>query len=152
MSDTQSESDYHLPVHLALYTSLSRSEALGLQWQDIDLERGRIKIERAVVGLIEDPTYTSIPKTESSRRTIPVSPDTYDLLNAHYQMREVQFSVYDDPTLPPDLTVCARANGNFIKPDALTKGYKRIATSCGFGHVRFLDLRLTATHRGRRHI
>ena len=134
-------SDYHLPIHLALYTGLRRSEVLGMQWQDIGLERGTITVARATVGLIGDPTFTSVPKSDHSRRTIPVSPDTRDLLNAHYEMREVQFSVYDDPTIPPNMPVCARPNGDSIKPDALTYGYKRIATSCGFGHVRFLDLR-----------
>ena len=43
--------DYHLPIHLAIYTGLRRSEILGLRWSDIDLGAQTLTVSRAMVEL-----------------------------------------------------------------------------------------------------
>ena len=43
--------DCHLPIHLALYTGLRRSEILGLRWSDIDLGARTLVVNRTMVAL-----------------------------------------------------------------------------------------------------
>jgi len=47
---------------------LRLEEALGLQWQDIDLENHLLHIERAVTHPTRNEPYIKLPKTEASRR------------------------------------------------------------------------------------
>ncbi len=60
-----------LPVKLACYLGLRRSEILGLRWRDVDLQAGLLSIRqvRTTVGyrIVEKP-----PKTADSRRTLSI--------------------------------------------------------------------------------
>ncbi len=61
--------EYGAIIRFALGTGLRRAEICGLQWQDVDLENGLIRIRRAVV-LVGDAAQVSIPKSAKSRRTV----------------------------------------------------------------------------------
>lgn len=55
---------------IAATTGMRRGEVFGLQWRDIDLERAIVHIRRSYVDGVEGP-----PKTESSRRPLPLPPE-----------------------------------------------------------------------------
>ena len=61
--------DYKPYLTLRFLTGLRTGEANGLQWQDVDLDRGLIKVERAHSRNGDEQL-----KTESSRREIPLVP------------------------------------------------------------------------------
>ena len=124
-------SDYHLPVHLAIYTGLRRSEILGLRWLDIDLSARRLTVNQTIV-VSRGQIYVSEPKTERSRRVLALDTDTIILLEEHRERGDGSGGY-----------VCVRSNGSAIMPGALTKGYKRLAKRCGIVDVRFHDLRHT---------
>ncbi len=54
---------------IAAVTGLRRGELVGLKWEDIDFENGKIHIRRSLVDQIEGE-----PKTEASKRPIPLEP------------------------------------------------------------------------------
>jgi integrase len=63
---------------LAVTTGMRQAEIISLQWRDINLEDGKLTVNRSVYnGLI------SPPKTTSGRRTIRLSKLTISALKAH---------------------------------------------------------------------
>lgn len=54
---------------VAAVTGLRRGELVGLKWEDIDFENGKIHVRRSLVDQIE-----GAPKTEESKRPIPLEP------------------------------------------------------------------------------
>ena len=120
--------NFHLPIHLALYTGLRRSEILGLRWSDIDLGARTLVVNRTMVVLTGNPAHIDQPKSRKSRRSVVFGEETASLLRPR--------------RAGPDAQVCARLDGVEIRPRALSVAFRTIADSCGLG-VRFHDLRHT---------
>jgi integrase len=56
-------------VTVAAVTGLRRSEVIGLKWEDINFDKGKLHVRRSVVeGQIGE------PKTKASKRALPLSP------------------------------------------------------------------------------
>lgn len=55
-----------------LYMGIRRSELVGLQWQDIDLENNIMKIQRTMRSTKGIGLYYKSTKTESSKRGISI--------------------------------------------------------------------------------
>jgi integrase len=82
---------YYVFFALALDTGARPSELLGLQWKDVDLDQGRIKIQRS----LEYPDYSTEfqfvePKTSRSRRSIAISQKNIALLREHRKKQSVR--------------------------------------------------------------
>lgn len=74
---------HHLPVFIALYTGMRIGEILGLQWLDIDLDRGLIDISKNAQEIKENGKRKRIiqtPKTLSSNRTIAIPQQLIEIL------------------------------------------------------------------------
>jgi integrase len=70
--------EYHRPLFLVLVsTGLRRSEAFGLTWNNVDLERGEIRVTHQLQSgaLVE-------PKSDAAMRTIPLASVTVGALRA----------------------------------------------------------------------
>lgn len=61
---------------------LRLEEVLGLQWQDIDLKRGLLRVERAVTHPTRNEPHIKPPKTLASRRTLHLAPQIACYLTA----------------------------------------------------------------------
>jgi integrase len=69
-------------VAVALGTGLRQGEQLGLAWEDLDLDAGRLNVRRELA--YEDGQYVRVdPKTPRSRRTVPLAPPIVALLRKH---------------------------------------------------------------------
>lgn len=60
--------NHRLFVRFLLHSGLRISEAIGLQWRDIDLDACKFRVERRIYRGTDD------PKSRFGRRTIPLSP------------------------------------------------------------------------------
>jgi integrase len=61
---------------------LRRSEALGLRWTDVDLERGWLQVQRGLQR-IDGRLVTTETKTARSKRTIPLPGIVVEALTTH---------------------------------------------------------------------
>jgi integrase len=68
-------------VITATVTGLRRGELIGLKWEDIDFQKGKINVVRSLVDHIEGQ-----PKKATSRRPVPLTPALASVLEAWKQL------------------------------------------------------------------
>jgi integrase len=68
---------------LALHAGLRQSELLGLEWGDLDLERGTLTVRRSLARVKGQGLQLVEPKTKASAATIPLAPRAVAALRAH---------------------------------------------------------------------
>ncbi len=138
--------EYHIPIHLALFTGMRRSEVLGLMWRDVDITARRLTVSRTMINLIGDSTHMNRPKSRRSARSLSFSEETTTLLSSHRQSQIAQYRALGSDingVILPNTQLCARADGSIIRPNVLSRAFKRIAARVGTKGVRFHDLRHT---------
>ena len=70
-------------LYLIAYTGIRRGEALGLRWQDVDLEGGSISIVQTLSLSVEHGLIFQPPKTNSGRRVIDLDDGTVEVMRSH---------------------------------------------------------------------
>lgn len=75
---------------LAVHTVLRQGELLGLKWEDVDLESGKLQVRRTLATSKGGPVPTT-PKTKTSRRSIKLTQAAVEALRSHLdrQMGEI---------------------------------------------------------------
>ncbi|MEE2852239.1 MAG: site-specific integrase [Actinomycetota bacterium] len=72
-------SRYHAALTLIASTGLRRGECLALRWDRVDLDAGVLKVA-ATIGRLDGRLVITEPKTDRSRRPVPLSPPVVALL------------------------------------------------------------------------
>ena len=105
-------------------------ELLGLKWTDVDLDRGILKIQRAISRqngkVVEAPL-----KTKNAYRTLPLSADAIDVLMQQRRKTGNSEWVFPSPT------------GGPMSPDSVLHMLQRVLKRAGLPRIRFHDLRHT---------
>ncbi len=136
-----------VPIFLASFYGLRRSELLGLRWSAIDFQQGTITISTTVVkekhnGEIKAIVRENTTKSDTSMRTLPLCQYTYQYfmnLQQHqaYQ-RDLCGACYDQRFLD---FVCVDQMGTLIQPDYVSQKFQQILSKYGLRRIRFHDLR-----------
>jgi integrase len=127
---------------LAVTTGLRRGELLGFRWDDADLDRGTLRVGRALVR-VGGRHVIGETKTRRGRRRINLTPRTVAALKAH-RKRQLEQRVrlagfYEDHGL-----IFSSENGTPLNPENLVKrSFKPLLKKAGLPEIRFHDLRHT---------
>ena len=124
------ESGVFALYYIDLATGLRRGELLGLKWEDVDLERGELRVRRQI-GRIGGEIIEIPLKTKNAYRTLPLSEDAIDVLKEQRQKAGNSPWVFPAPT------------GGPISPDSVLHMLHRVLKRAGLPEVRFHDLRHT---------
>lgn len=73
---------YRNVLVLIAATGLRRGEALALHWSDVDLDAGLVSV-RGTLARVGGRLVISEPKSDRSRRTVPIAPALVTMLRAH---------------------------------------------------------------------
>ncbi|MBP2657175.1 MAG: Phage integrase [Firmicutes bacterium] len=133
------EHRFFVPFLLECHTGLRRGELLGLRWQDIDFKQNTLTVKQALIRTRQG-LLMSEPKTQKSRRTIPLSDEVMATLKSHKakqsQVKLLAGKAYENA----DLVFCNEL-GHPIDPRNFTKQFARILTNANLPVVRFHDMR-----------
>ena len=115
---------------------MRRGELLGLQWGDLDLDRGVLRVERSVeetkAGL-----RCKAPKTKRGRRNITLPSEAIAVLRAHkIKALELRLALGMGPITATTL-VFATVEGELIRPRNLTKAWSRVRSAHKLPAVSF---------------
>lgn len=135
-----------LPVLVAAFYGLRRSEALGLKWDAIDFERDTITIKHIVTNAKIDGKCEIVcadrAKTKSSLRSLPlVSNIREKLLALREQQKENRRVCGNCYSKKYDGYVFVDAMGNIFNPRSVTANFSKLLEQNGLRHIRFHDLR-----------
>ncbi len=143
---TQSE-PIAVPIFLASFYGLRRSEILGLRWSNIDFQNWTISIVTTVVRQkngekIEVVIRDQTTKTEHSMRTLPLCQYTcqyfVNLRNRQLQMQATCGASYDTRYLD---FVCVDNMGTLLQPDFVSQKFQQLLAKYELRPIRFHDLR-----------
>ena len=118
----------------AVILGMRQGEALGLGWDDVDLDEGTITIRRALARVTGQGLKMVTPKSETSRRTFPVPDFILESLRAH---KEAQ------PEHPLGLVWC-RDDGRPIDPHDDWEAWKALLARAEVADYRLHDARHSA--------
>lgn len=126
---------------VALTTGMRRGELLGLRWKDADIEGGVLHVRQSI-GLLHGQITISQPKSDTSRRAVPVEPQVIAALREHRakqnERRLALGAVWEDHDL-----IFAAANGKPVNPDNLRRDYDHLVALAGVPRIRIHDVRHT---------
>ncbi len=136
------DDDMYAAYVVSLTCGTRRGETLGLRWADVDFDHARISIQQTVIAIGYALTF-STPKTARGRRTISLDVATLDALREH-RKRQIERRLAFGADYRADLDlVFARADGEPIHPERLTRTFDRLVRDAGLPRLRLHDLRHT---------
>ena len=129
-------------LHTALICGLRQGEALGLTWDDADLENRTLNIRKQIQIIDGIQVFTGL-KTDKSRRLIALTDETVAALKAHrslierLKLRGVGNWLENNLVFPNEL-------GGFRSPTVDYSEWKKALKLCGIAPKRLHDARHTA--------
>ena len=100
---------------LLISSGMRRGEALGLRWENIDLDKGEMSVVQQVVFQNSRPVVTE-PKTDAGVRTIPILADLRAALEAVPKSQRKGYLFHNgDPEQPLTQSVFVRRWNNYCR-------------------------------------
>ena len=135
-----------IPIMLAAYYGLRRSEVLGLKWDAVDFERNTITIKHTVTECSVDGKVILVKqdrtKTKSSMRTLPLVSAVRDRLIALMAEQDENRRLCGKSYIKDFAGyICLNEIGDIIKPGYVTNCFGKLLTDNGLRKIRFHDLR-----------
>jgi integrase len=134
---------------LAIHTGMREGEFLGLKWEDVDLERGLLRLRRSLVRQGGKTTLGDL-KTPKSRRSVRLTRVAADVLRSHLEHQQEEMERIGSLYQPGGL-VFATESGTLINPSNLrNRSFKPLLERAGSPDICFHDLRYSSEGRAGR--
>jgi integrase len=130
---------YSAAYLLLATTGLRRGEALGLRWQDLDLDASRASIRQTVI-VIKHTVMIGTPKTAKGRRTVTLDSGTVTALREHRKRQAAERLLMGAGWTDNDLVFC-HPDGTMVHPERFSRGFTEAVCRLGLPRIRLHDLR-----------
>ena len=132
-------------VLVTAYYGLRKEEVLGLKTDAIDFENKTITIKHTVTNASVDGKRIVVKKdrtkSKSSYRTLPLIPEIETLLKSILEQQEQNKAFFGNCYKNKDNYLFTDDEGNIIKPDRVTRRFKKLLEDNNLKVIRFHDLR-----------
>jgi integrase len=126
----------------ALGTGLREGELLGLRWDDVDLDAGRLRVRHTLANVNGELTLLE-PKTDRSRRTVLLPDSVVAALRAHRTRQRMERLVAGSRWVDSG-HVFTTLVGKPIHGATVTRAFQAALARAGLPRSRFHDLRHAA--------
>ena len=131
---------YRTMIKLLIYTGMRRGELMGLEWKDISLSTGQIRIVRTSQYIGNKTVITKEPKTQSGRREFTLSSSACKMLTEYKRYYDGQRELLGDLWVETD-RLFIQWNGVAMYPDTISGWFSDFIRKNGFSHVTLHSLR-----------
>lgn len=118
---------------IALATGCKRGEILGLTWADVDLERGRIRVEHQ----LDKKKRVRRPKSRTSKRNLAIDGGAVAFLRKWRRMQSEEF--FGGGEAPAGTPVCTNELGEFIDPNVFNRWRRQFFADHGLGRFKVVE-------------
>jgi integrase len=137
---------YYLAVVVMAATGLRRGEVAGLLWSAVDLDKGELKV-RHTLSRVDAELLLTEPKTDRSRRRVPLHAGVVTLLKPH-RTRQLQERLQAGDQWTDTGAVFATEFGTMVDPRNLLRAVEIAARKAGIEDVGAHTMRHSAPWRG----
>jgi integrase len=131
----------HALWHTLAMTGMRRGEAIGVLWEDVDLENARLSVRRALIPSGRE-VVVSEPKTARGRRSIALDPETVEVLKRQAARQLAEQHEWGDGWTDTGL-VFTKENGEALHPEDVTRYFRAAVRKSMLPAIRLHDLRHT---------
>ena len=137
---------FEVPVMLAAFYGLRRSEVLGLKWDAVDFDKNTITIKHTVTSCELDGKRILVKedrtKNKASMRTLPLVDFVKEkLLSLKAEQEENRMLCGKSYMKDFNGYICVNEIGDLIRPTYLTVEFPKLLEKKGLRRIRFHDLR-----------
>ncbi|OBG69482.1 site-specific integrase [Mycobacterium sp. E3339] len=129
-------------LKLIASTGLRRGEALALRWSDVDLDTGLLVV-RGTLARVNGALVITQPKTERSRREIPLTPPVVAMLKGHRKAQLEERLRAADQWTDTGL-VFVTEMGRPVEPSSILREVRIASAKAGLDNVGVHTLRHSA--------
>jgi integrase len=124
-------------------TGMRRGELLGLEWSDVNLEMGIIKVKKSLVTIKGGSKHKNKTKNSSSKREIKISDNLCKLLK-QYKKEQDEFKDYfgKEYNKEKDFIFC-KENGYNYNPNTVYQKFKKYLNKVGLSKYKIHTIRHT---------
>lgn len=129
--------------NVALAVGLRQGEALGLRWEDVDLETGEINVRQTLMRVTGKGIVYGQPKSKASRRAFQLPPSLHARLKEHRKEQNAKRLELGTHWTDSGL-VFTLEDGRPIDPSVDAGRWRRLLKAAGVKHYRLHDARHAA--------
>lgn len=122
---------------------LRRSEVCGLRWSDVDIETGTLSIEQGFVEVDGQTHVVGAPKTERSRRTLPLPEEVATALH-DLRAQQRRESLAHGIGWSDARHVCSDEDGTTVLPRTYSRQFAAMVKDAGLRPIILRNLRHTS--------
>ena len=124
---------WQLITHLMIVTGCRRGEIMGLQWEKVDFDNSRVKIDKALVSSKSKGTYLGNTKT-SDIRYLNLPAETMTLLRQH-KREQLRLQIANGDRWRHTGFVFTTDDGSNMNPDSITGWLHDFARRHNLPHI-----------------
>ena len=124
---------WQLITHLMIVTGCRRGEIMGLQWDKVDFDHNRVKIDKSLVSSESKGIYLGNTKT-SDIRYLNLPRETMELLRQH-KREQLRLQLANGDRWVNTGFVFTQDNGEHMNPDSITGWLKAFSARNGLPHI-----------------